>query len=110
MIFLYPMVRIGRTAIRGREVMITNLRPFRDVEKKMDGGDCDITVTWPEGAESAIVVVSDPGAREDQPRSEKITVSRELYEKDGRIRILMGRSNKKTVTLLAVYDVLLTKA
>ena len=109
-IFLYPMVRIGRTAIRGREVMITNLRPFRDVEKKMDGGDCDITVTWPEGAESAIVVVSDPGAREDQPRSEKITVSRELYEKDGRIRIQMGMSNKKTVTLLAVYDVEGTKA
>lgn len=104
-IFLYPLVKIGRTAVRGREVMITNLRPFRDVEKRMDGGDCDLTVTWPEGAESAVVIVNDPGAREDQPRSEKITVSRDLYERDGRIRINMGMSNKKTVTLLAVYDV-----
>lgn len=104
-VYIHPMIRIGSTAVRGREVMITNLRPFRDVEKRMNGGDCDLLVTWPDGAEAAAVTVRDPDTGDGPEKTEEITVSRELYEKDGRIRIQMGMSNKKTVTLRAVYDV-----
>lgn len=103
--FVYPMIPLGRTAIRGRECMITNLRPFRDVEKRISGNECDISMTWPEGAESAIAVVGDKATNANSEHAEKITVSREGYEADRRIRVIMGAAKKKTVTLYAVYDI-----
>lgn len=103
--FLYPMIPLGQTAVRGREVMIANLRPFRDVEKRMSGRDCDLTMTWPDGAESAVVMVSDSAAKADNAKSERITVSREGYEVDRKIRIPLGNSLKKTVTIYAVYGI-----
>ncbi len=107
--FVYPMIPVGRTAIRGRESMITNLRPFRDVEKRLSNNECDLSMTWPEGADTAMAVIGDRAMNAGDPRAEKITVSREGYNTDRHIRINMGQAVKKTVTLYAVYDIEGTK-
>ena len=103
--FIYPMIPVGRTAVRGRETMITNLRPFRDVEKRLNGNECNLSMTWPPDAESAVAVVGDRAEKADQPRSEKISISREAYDADRCLRISMGQAKKKTVALYAVYDI-----
>lgn len=102
-VYVYPMIIVGKTAVRGRETMIANLRPFRDVDKRMDGSDCDLVITWPADAEAAVISVRDPD--DEGTPGETITVSKELYDRDGRVRIHMGMSNRKSVTLTAVYEI-----
>lgn len=105
--YIYPMIPAGKMAVRGKDIMVANLKPFRDVEKRISGHDCDITMTWPEGAESAILVVKEsaPASGPDDLDAERITMTREAYNKDKMIRIPMGSSKKRVVTLYAVYDV-----
>ncbi|MGI5964565.1 MAG: hypothetical protein ACOX8L_01755 [Candidatus Methanomethylophilaceae archaeon] len=106
--YLYPMIPVGRYAVRGKEVRVAELKPFRDVEKKISGGDCIISMTWPRGTDSAVAVITDSGAPAKGPDDldgERITVSAEAYSADKTIRIHMGNRTKRTVTLFAVYDV-----
>lgn len=105
--YIYPMIPAGKVAVRGKDVMIANLRPFRDVEGKMSGGDCDITMDWPVDAESAVIAIKDNATVTDPNdiTAEKITVSREAYDRDRMIRIPMGNSKKKVMTLFAQYTI-----
>lgn len=105
--YIYPMIPAGKIAIRGKDIMVANLKPFRDVEKRLSGKDCDLTMNWPTDAESAIIVVKDssPALGPDDVNAEKITVSRNAYNTDKMVRISMGNSKKRVVTLYAVYDV-----
>ncbi|MDR0309318.1 MAG: hypothetical protein LBH88_00965, partial [Candidatus Methanoplasma sp.] len=105
--YIYPMVPAGKVAVRGKDIMVANLKPFRDMEKRMSGNDCDITMTWPTGAESAVFVIkeSSPASGPDDLDAERITVTRDAYNKDKMVRIPMGNSKKRVVTMYAVYDV-----
>ena len=105
--YIYPMIPAGKVAVRGKDIMVANLKPFRDVEKRMSGNDCDVTMTWPNGADSAILAVKDSAAASgpDDLDAERITITRDAYNKDKMVRIPMGNSKKRIVTLYAVYDV-----
>jgi hypothetical protein len=104
--YIYPMIPVGKVAVRGKEMMVANLRPFRDVERRISGSDCDLTMTWPPGAESAVLVVKDAKATgPDDMEGERITITREAYNNDRMIRVPMGNSKKRIVTIYAVYDV-----
>lgn len=105
--YVYPMIPAGKMAVRGKDIMVANLKPFRDVEKRMNGSECDITMTWPDGAESAILVIKESAAATgpDDLDAERLTMTREAYNRDKMIRIPMGSSKKRVVTLYAVYDV-----
>ncbi|MDR1404672.1 MAG: zinc ribbon domain-containing protein [Candidatus Methanoplasma sp.] len=105
--YIYPMIPAGKVAVRGKDIMVANLKPFRDVEKRMSGNDCDITMTWPNDAESAVLAVKESSAASgpDDIEAERITITRDAYNKDKMVRIPMGGSKKRVVTLYAVYDV-----
>jgi len=105
--YIYPMIPAGKVAVRGKDIMVANLKPFRDVEKRMSGNDCDVTMTWPTGAESAVFVIKDSSAASgpDDLDAERITITRDAYNKDKMVRIPMGNSKKRVITLYAVYDV-----
>ena len=105
--YIYPMIPAGKVAVRGKDIMVANLKPFRDVEKRMSGNDCDVTMTWPNGADSAILAVKESSVASgpDDLEAERITITKEAYNKDKMVRIPMGNSKKRVVTLYAVYDV-----
>lgn len=105
--YLYPMIPSGNIAIRGKEVMVANLKPFRDVEKKMSGNDCDITMNWPKGADTAVIAIKNdsPATDPDDITAERITVSREAYDAHKMVRIPMGSSKKRIMTIFAQYEV-----
>jgi hypothetical protein len=105
--YIYPMVPTGKVAVRGKDIMVANLKPFRDVEKRISGNDCDITMTWPNGAESAVLAIKESSVASgpDDMEAERITITRDAYNKDKMVRIPMGSSKKRVVTLYAVYDV-----
>lgn len=105
--FIYPMINCGKVAVKGKEILVANLKPFRDVEAKICGGDCDITVGWPAGADSAVLAIkaNDTVTDPNDITAEKITVSYEAYERDKMIRIPMGNSKKKIVTIFSQYDI-----
>lgn len=101
-VYVYPVIPVGETGVRGTESLVANLRPFRDVEKKLDGGDCLLTATWPDGAGEAVILIN--GA-DDDPSAEKVTVTREEYEQKGYVRVPMKGASRRTISMFAVYDV-----
>jgi len=105
--YIYPMVPAGKVAVRGKDIMVANLKPFRDVEKRMSGNDCDVTMSWPNGADSAVFAIKESSIASgpDDMEAERITITRDAYNKDKMVRIPMGSSKKRVVTLYAVYDV-----
>lgn len=105
--YVYPMIPSGKVAVRGKEILVANLKPFRDVEKKIGGNQCDLTMEWPVDAESAVIAIKDerPTTDPNDITAEKITVSREAYLKDKLVRINMGSNKKRVVSIFAVYDV-----
>ena len=105
--YIYPMIPAGKVAVRGREILVANLKPFRDVEKRMSGNDCDVTMTWPVGAESAVFAIKEStmASGPDDVEAERITITRDAYNRDKMVRIPMGGSKKRVVTLYAQYDV-----
>lgn len=104
--YIYPIIVRGRFGIRGNETMVANLKPFRDVEKTISNKDCIITMSWPEEAIEAKLVVSNDEVRTlDDINAEILTVRREEYQEDKMIRIPMGRSEKMCINIFAVYKV-----
>lgn len=105
--YIYPMIPVGRYAVRGLEVLVADLKPFRDINRDITGSDCILTMSWPQDAESAILVITDPGkpaSGPNDPEGERMTVSAEAYSKDRMIKIPMGGRSHRTVTIFAVYD------
>ena len=104
--YIYPIIPVGNMGIKGTEVMVANLKPFRDVEKTISNKDCILTMTWPDNAVSAKVVISNSEAKDyNDPTAEILTVSREEYNEDKLVRIPMGRSPKKCINIFAVYNI-----
>ncbi|MCL2032647.1 MAG: zinc ribbon domain-containing protein [Methanomassiliicoccaceae archaeon] len=105
--YIYPMIPAGKVAVRGKDIMVANLKPFRDVEKRISGNDCCLTMTWPTGAESAVIVIKESSVASgpDDLDAERITITRDAYDKDKMVRIPMGNSKKRVITIYAVYDV-----
>lgn len=105
--YIYPMIAAGKMAVRGKEVMVANLKPFRDVSYTISGNDCDLCMNWPTDAESAIIAIKDNTAASgpEDIGAEKITITREAYKSDKLVRIPLGNSKKRVVTLFAIYEV-----
>jgi len=105
--YIYPMIPAGKVAVRGKDITVANLKPFRDVEKRISGNYCNVTMTWPDGADSAIFVIKESAAATgpDDLDAERITITKDAYNKDKMVRIQMGNSKKRIVTIYAVYDV-----
>ena len=105
--YIYPMIPVGRYAVRGLEVLVADLKPFRDMNWDIMGSDCILTMSWPQGAESAVLVITDSGNPAGGPNDldgERMTVSAEAYSKERMIRLPMGSRPRRTVTIFAVYD------
>lgn len=104
--YLYPVIKAGTVGVIGDQVTVANLKPFRDVEYRISGKDCIITMGWPGKALEAKIKVldgSDPDA--DDSRAETIYVSAEQYRSEKQIRIPMGRNRVRIVKLYAIYDI-----
>lgn len=104
--YIYPIIPMGKVGVKGTEVMVANLRPFRDVEKIISNKDCILTMIWPDNAIAAKLVISTGDAKNlNDPTAEILTVSRDEYEEEKLIRIPMGRSPKKCINIFAIYNV-----
>jgi len=104
--YIYPIIPLGAMGIKGTEVMVANLKPFRDVEKIMSNKDCILTMNWPDSAIAAKLVISTSGVKDyNDATAEIITVSREEYNEDKMIRIPMGKSPKKCINIFATYNI-----
>jgi hypothetical protein len=104
--YIYPIIPLGKMGIKGNELMVANLRPFRDVEKIMVNKDCILTMTWPENAIEAKLMISTTSIKNyNDPTAEIMTVRRDEYNDEKQIRIPMGKSPKKCINIYAVYKV-----
>ncbi len=104
--YIYPIIPRGKVGIKGTELMVANLKPFRDVEKTISNKDCIITMAWPDDAAEAKLVISNGVVRGlDDIDAEIKTVRREEYMEERQIRIPMGHSAKKCINIFALYKV-----
>lgn len=104
--YIYPIIPRGKVGIKGTEVLVANLKPFRDVEKTLSNKDCIITMAWPDDAVEAKLVISNGEVRGlDDIDAEIKTVRREEYMDEKQIRIPMGHSAKKCINIFALYKV-----
>ena len=104
--YIYPVIPMGNMGIKGNELMVANLKPFRDVEKFISNKDCILTMNWPENAIAAkLVISSDEVKGLDDPTAEIVTVRREEYNDEKLIRIPMGKSPKKCINIFATYKI-----
>ena len=104
--YIYPIIPRGKVGIKGTELMVANLKPFRDVEKTISNKDCIITMAWPDDAAEAKLVISNGEVRGlDDIDAEIKTVRREEYMEERQIRIPMGHSAKKCINIFALYKV-----
>ena len=104
--YVYPVIQVGKTAIRGAPVCTMNLEPFRDIERRMVNKDCVITMTWPPGAIEAEFKISNSEIKDpDDPNLERRTVRRKDYEEDRQVVIPMGESVRKYIRICAKYRV-----
>ena len=105
-IYVYPSIPVSNLCVVGPAYMLANLRPFRDLEKTVSNRDCIITMDWPQECIGAKIVVSDEGFKDgDDKTAEQLYVTKEQYQEDRQVRIPMGRSQKKFITVYAVYMV-----
>ncbi|MDO5853480.1 MAG: hypothetical protein Q4Q62_05405 [Thermoplasmata archaeon] len=105
--YIYPVIPRGRMGICGKEQMVTNLKPFRDVEWSVSNGDCVISMGWPDDAvEAKLVIGNGTEARGyDDADAETIIVRREEYQTDRQVRVHMGGRTKRSVNIFAVYRI-----
>jgi hypothetical protein len=104
--YIYPIIQRGKTCVRGDEVRVSNLIPFRDVEKSVVNRECVITMNWPKFAVEAEFRISNSEIKDpEDPNLEIKTVKREEYEEDRHVRIPMGSSPRKFVYIYAMYKV-----
>ncbi len=103
-IFVYPVLVSGNTAVVGKEFAVANLRPFSNLTKTVEGSTCRLSMAWPDEAVSVAVEIvgrtSDGGERR-----EEIERTRTDYDNDGFIEFQLGGSANTEVTVYAVYDV-----
>lgn len=102
--YLFPIIQVGKTAVRGDEVCVINLEPFKNIERTVKDGDCIITMDWPQSALGAELRISDVNvADSEDPRLMVRSVSRKEYEDKRQIVVPMGKSTTKFVYIFAKY-------
>lgn len=103
--YIYPIIPRGRVGIRGTELLVANLKPFRDVEYIISNKDCIITMAWPDNAIEAKLAISDGSEVRtlSDANAEIKTIRREEYMDEKQIRIPMGKSRKKCINIFAIY-------
>ena len=104
--YIYPIIPRGKVGIKGTEMMVANLKPFRDVEKTISNKDCVITMASPHDAVEPNLLNSNGEVRGlDDIDAEIKTVRREEYMEERQIRIPMGHSAKKCINIFALYKI-----
>ncbi len=102
--YLFPIIQVGKTAVRGDEVCVINLEPFKNIEKTVKDGDCIITMDWPQSALGAELRVSDSYVSDpEDPNLMVRSVSRKEYEDSRQIAVPMGKSAAKFIFIFAKY-------
>lgn len=105
-VFIYPIIPVGQIGYRGKCQLVSNARPFRDVKTSVNNNECVITMTWPDKAVMAKIVVSNDSARTPEDSDAEIhTIRREDYIDKGQVRIRLGRAPKKCINIFAIYKV-----
>lgn len=102
--YICPAVTVGDTTIRGRECIIADLRPFRNMSQKVEDYHCRITMDWPEDAESAKVTVTGAGP-DGLETSTESEVPRKEYEEKGFLDVPLEGSARTRITVAAVYNI-----
>ncbi len=104
--YVYPVIQVGKTAIRGSPACVMNLEPFRDIERTMVNKDCVITMTWPQGAIEAEFRISNSEIKNaDDPGLERRTIRRRDYDQERQVVIPMGDSVRKFIHIYAKYRI-----
>ncbi len=103
-LFIYPVLASGNTAVVGREFVVANLRPFRNLSKAVEGSTCRLSMEWPDDAQYAAVEVVGRYSDGSEHR-EEIEKSRSDYDNDGFVEFQMGGSASTEVAVYAVYDI-----
>ncbi len=103
-IYVYPITKIGNTYIRGKECIVADLRPFKDLAHSIDGQECKLTVSWPEDAEGFFAIVSGKDAEGNQVDTE-YSLSRSEYESAEAFVFPLNGCAKTKVTVFAEYSI-----
>lgn len=103
-VYVCPVIKVGNTFIRGRECVVADLRPFKNLSHSVEGRTAKLTLTWPEDAENLFAVVSgkNPDGTDD---ISEYTVSRNEYDSYNFFAFPLKGSAKTKVTVFAEYSV-----
>ena len=102
--YLYPVIQKETVGVIGDQTTVANLKPFRDVEYRICGKDCVVTMGWPPKAVGARIRIINGTEKEgDESDAETVSISAEQYRSDKQIRIPMGRYRLRTLKLYAEY-------
>ncbi|MBO4502745.1 MAG: zinc ribbon domain-containing protein [Candidatus Methanomethylophilus sp.] len=101
-IYVYPTITSGSTAVIGKEFVIANLRPFSNLSKSVEGSTCRLSMAWPDDAEFAVLEIDGKDSRGGD-RHEEIEVNRDDYMNEGFVEIPLGGASNTSVTVCAVY-------
>ncbi|MCQ2079807.1 MAG: zinc ribbon domain-containing protein [archaeon] len=103
-IYICPAITVGNSTIRGRECVIANLRPFRNLTREIEGDECRLTMEWPVDAEYARATIR--GRNPDgEPTLSMKEIGRAEYEEQGGFRFPLNGTYNTTVNIHAVYEI-----
>ena len=100
--YICPTVTVGNTTVRGRECVVANLRPFRNLAKSVEDHVCRLTMDWPADADYAYVTIKgrdqDGALREWEQRTDW-----DEYKAKGCLEVPLKGSVRTSVTVSAEY-------
>ncbi len=101
-IYVYPTITSGSTAVIGKEFVIANLRPFSNLSKSVEGSTCRLSMAWPEDAEFAVLEIDGKDSNGND-RHDEMEVGRDEYNNEGFVEFPLGGASNTTVTVYAAY-------
>ncbi len=103
-LYIYPVLTSGNTAVVGKEFVVANLHPFRNLTKSVEGNTCRLSMEWPDEAEYAAVEIVRRHSDGSEAR-EEVGKSRSDYDNDGFVEFQLGGSANTEVCVYAVYSI-----
>ena len=100
--YICPTVTVGNTTVRGRECVVANLKPFRNLTKSVDDRVCRLTMDWPADADNAYVLIKGRDQEGDLREWEQRTDWDE-YKAKGCLEVPLKGSVRTSVTVCAEY-------
>ncbi len=103
-LYVYPVLTSGNTAVVGKEFVLANLHPFRNLTKTLEGNTCRLSMEWPDEAEAAAVEILRRKA-DGTEETEELEITRTDYDNDGFVEFQLGGSANTDVAVYAVYTI-----